>query len=67
MKINIIGRQLNVYDDTKALIEEKLAKLDKFFGGEGNATVTLTRSHGNSLLEITIKAAGTLFRSEHHY
>lgn len=64
MKINIIGRQLNVYDDTKALIEEKLAKLDKFFGGEGNATVTLTRSHGNSLLEITIKAAGTLFRSE---
>ena len=64
MKINIIGRQLNVYDDTKALIEEKLQRFDKFFGGEGNATVTLTRSHGHSLLEITINAAGTLFRSE---
>ena len=31
MKINVIGRQLNVYDDTKAMIEEKLAKLDKYF------------------------------------
>lgn len=64
MKINIIGRQLNVYEDTAALIEEKLSKFDKFFGGEGNATVTLTRSHGNSVLEITINASGTLFRSE---
>ncbi len=64
MKINVIGRQLNVYDDTKALIEEKLAKFNKFFGDEGTATVTLSRSHGNSVLEITINAAGTLFRSE---
>jgi len=64
MKINIIGRQLNVYEDTKALIEEKLSKFDKFFGGEGVATVTLSRSHGISNLEITIKAANTLFRSE---
>lgn len=64
MKINIIGRQLNVYDDTKALIEEKLSRFDKFFGGEGNATVTLTRSHGRSVLEVTINASGTLFRSE---
>lgn len=66
MKINIIGRQLNVYEDTAALIEEKLSKFDKFFGGDNNATatVTLKRSHGNSVLEITINASGTLFRSE---
>lgn len=64
MKINIIGRQLNVYEDTKALIEEKLAKFDKFFGDDGVATVTLTRSHNTSVLEVTIRAANTIFRSE---
>lgn len=64
MKINVVGRQLNVYNDTQQLIEEKLSKLDKFFGDEGVATATLSRSHGMSVLEITINAAGTLFRSE---
>ena len=44
MKISIIGRQLNVYEDTKALINEKLSKLDKYFGEEGIATVTLSTS-----------------------
>ncbi len=64
MKINIIGRQLNVYDDTKALIVEKLAKLDKFFSEEANATVTLTHKRNLCTLEVTIKASNTLFRSE---
>ena len=64
MKINIIGRQLNVYDDTKAMINEKLSKLDKYFGEEGSATVTLTHKRNFSTLEITIKASNTLFRSE---
>ena len=64
MKINVIGRQLNVYDDTKAMIEEKLAKLDKYFAEEANATVTLTHKRNFATLEVTIKAANTLFRSE---
>ena len=64
MKINVIGRQLNVYDDTKAMIEEKLAKLDKYFAEEASATVTLTHKRNFATLEITIKAANTLFRSE---
>ena len=64
MKINIIGRQLNVYEDTKAMINEKLSKLDKYFGDGGVATVTLTHKRNLSTLEITIKASNTLFRSE---
>ena len=64
MKINIIGRQLNVYDDTKEMIDEKLSKLDKYFGDEGSATVTLSHKRNLSTLEITIKASNTLFRSE---
>ena len=64
MKTNIIGRQINVYQDTKALIEKKLAKLDRYFKVEPDATVTLSRKRNVSTLEITINAQGTLFRSE---
>ena len=55
---------MNVYEDMKLLIEKKLSKFDKFFSGEGNATVTLCCKHSEKSIEITISAAGTLFRSE---
>ena len=65
MKITIVGRQLNVFEDTKAMIEKKLSKLDKFFkDGTAEAVVTLSRKRNVSTLEVTINAAGTLFRSE---
>ena len=64
MKITIVGRQLTVYDDTKALINEKLAKFDRFFSDEAQATVTLSHKRGTATMEITIKAANTIFRSE---
>jgi putative sigma-54 modulation protein len=64
MKLNVIGRQMNVFEETKQQIAKKLAKLDKFFPVEGEATVTLSRKHGASSVEITINAGGTLYRSE---
>ena len=64
MKINVIGRQLNVYDDTRDLIQKKLSKLDKYFKVSPDATVTLSRKRNVSSLEVTINADGTLFRSE---
>ena len=66
MKITIVGRQLNVYEDTKLLIEKKLAKLDKFFRDDMNteAVVTLSRKRNTSTMEVTINASGTRFRSE---
>lgn len=66
MKITIVGRQMNVYEDTRQLIEKKLSKLDKYFksAADPEATVTLSRKRNVSILEVTINAAGTLFRSE---
>jgi putative sigma-54 modulation protein len=65
MKITIVGRKLNVYEDTRELIEKKLAKLDKYFKAEATeATVTLSRKRNVSSLDVTINADGTLFRSE---
>ncbi len=64
MKITVVGRQMNVYEDMKLLIDKKLAKLDKFFPNEGDATVTLSCKRNQRYIEITISAVGTLFRSE---
>ena len=64
MKITVIGRQMNVYDEMKDLVEKKLTKFDKYFNGSGEATVTLSCKHNEKNLEITIAAGNTLFRSE---
>ena len=64
MKITVVGRQMSVPDDIRALAEKKLAKLDKYFSNEGSATVTFSRKRNNENIEITISAANTLFRSE---
>ena len=64
MKITIVGRQMNVPEETKTLLAKKLSKLDKYFDKEGEATVTFSRKHGRRYLEVTINAANTLFRCE---
>lgn len=64
MKLNVVGRQMNVFEETKAQIAKKIAKFDKFFPVEGDATVALSRKHGASRIELTINAGGTVFRAE---
>ena len=64
MKVSIIGRQMNVWDEMKTTIDTKLAKLDKYFGDDCTATVTLSSKRNEKCLEITINASGMIFRSE---
>ena len=64
MKVTIVGRQITVRDSLKELVEKKLAKFDKFFGGNAEATVTFSRKRDKENLEVTISAANTLFRYE---
>lgn len=64
MNISVIGRHLNVREDTKALIEKKLAKFDKFFPSGADATVTCKSEGDEKRMEITISVNGTLFRAE---
>ncbi len=64
MKVNIVGRQMNVWDEMKSTIEAKLQKLDKYFNDECSATVTLSSRKNSKCLEITILSDGTIFRSE---
>ncbi len=67
MRINIVGRQMNVWDEMKSTIEAKLQKLDKYFTDECSATVTLSTRKSTKRLEITIMNDGTIFRSEVEY
>lgn len=64
MKVTIVGRQMNVWDEMKTLIEAKLDKLGKYFNDECSATATLSSKHNKKCLEITIVSSGTIFRSE---
>ncbi|MCD7711409.1 MAG: HPF/RaiA family ribosome-associated protein, partial [Firmicutes bacterium] len=61
MKTTIIGKQMNVSADLKALVTKKLSKFDKFFGDDAEAFVSFNRRHGQECLEVTISANGTLF------
>ena len=64
MKITVVGRQMTVRESLKEMVEEKLSKLDKFFGGNADATVTFSCKRNKECLEITITAMNTLFRYE---
>lgn len=64
MKITVVGRQMSIRDDLRELAEKKLSKLDRYFDGEGKATVTFSRKRNRENIEITISAANTLFRCE---
>lgn len=64
MNISIIGRQVNVRDDMKALVEKKLAKFDRYFPQGADAAVTFRRVRDSECVELTISVGGTLFRAE---
>lgn len=64
MKVNFLLRQTSMDDKTRAIIEKKLSKLDKFFREEAQASVTVTKVREKEKLELTISQRGKLFRSE---
>ena len=55
---------MNVPEDMKTLLDKKLAKFDRYFTDEPDATVTFSRKRNRENIEITISAGGTLFRCE---
>ena len=64
MKITITGRQTNVPEELVPVVEKKLAKLDKYFKDDAQATVKFKTEREKEKIELTITAGGCLFRSE---
>lgn len=64
MNINIVTKNTSVHENFKERCEKKLNKLDKFFGDEASAVVTVSNQNNKETVEITIKAKGMFFRAE---
>ena len=64
MRITITGRNLDLTDGLKEAVEEKLAKLDKYFTKETEAHVTLSVEKERQKIEVTIPVKGNIIRSE---
>lgn len=64
MKITVNARKVFVNKALSDHIEKKLAKFDRYFPGEAEATVKLSRVREIERVEVTIQQGSLLFRSE---
>ena len=64
MKTTIVGRQIEMPEELKPIIESKLGKYDKYFKDDAAAIVKLSRLRGRERVEITITSSGTIYRGE---
>ena len=64
MKINIVGRKVNLRDHFKDLVSKKLNKFDRIFDEDAEATVTVTLEKNRQTVEISIKQRGMIYRAE---
>ena len=64
MRINVVGRQMDVPKGFYELAEKKLSKYDKFFREDATAHITLRKRKNLEILELTISSSGMMFRGE---
>lgn len=64
MNITIIGRKCTPRDSFKERAEQKLQKVEKFFGEDAKAKVTATVEKNTKIVEITLSKGGFIFRAQ---
>lgn len=64
MKITCTGRKVNLKPSFTEKVEQKLAKLDKFFSESAQAQVTVTVEKSGQTVEITVRDKGFVARAE---
>ncbi len=64
MKITITGRKIDITAGLNDYTERKLNKLDKYFGENAEANVTLSVQKDSQIVEVTIYFEGMIFRAE---
>lgn len=64
MNITIIGRKCTPRESFKARAEEKLLKVEKFFGPDATAKITATVEKNVKICEITLTRKGMIFRAQ---
>ena len=64
MKYKLIGKNIEISDVLRTRIEKKFKKLEKFFGPETEAVITMRIQKNWHILELTIVHNGITFRAE---
>jgi len=64
MKTTIVARKLELTEGLKNYIEKKIAKLDRFFGDDAAAKVTISVEKDRQKAEATIHCENTIYRVE---
>lgn len=64
MKITYTARKVNLKDNFKELCEKKLAKFQKIFSEDAEASVVVTLDKNRQTVEVTVKDNGMVFRAE---
>lgn len=64
MRVSCTGRKVNLKEDFEERVETRLAKLDKFFGEDAEAQVTVTVEKSYQKVEITVREGGFVARAE---
>jgi len=64
MRIEVIGRKVNLKDSFRQRVDKKLKRFQKLFSDEATAKVTVTVERDRHTVEITIRESGMIFRAE---
>ena len=64
MKITYTARKVNLKDNFKELCEKKLAKFQKIFSEDAEASVVVTLYKNRQTVEVTVKDNDMVFRAE---
>ena len=63
MNINITGKDYELTDSIKNYANEKISKLEKYFGNDFDASVTLKSEGKQQVAEIRITISGVLYKA----
>lgn len=64
MRITIVGRKCSPGEDFKQRAEKKLAKIQRFFGEDAEAKITVSTQRYLHIVEITVVYDAMYFRAE---
>ena len=64
MKITISGRNIEIMDNLRDTITDKLSKLERYFTPDTEVNVTLSIEKERQKIEVTIPVKGRIIRSE---
>lgn len=64
MKLNLIGKNMDLTEGLKKQAEKKFSKLDKYFNEEVETRVVFSTQKKNQKVEVTVFLPGTVLRAE---